>query len=80
MPSKPKAKKALAFKITHLTHDLAKKKSYVTVFWTDDSDRRLYLVVPFGTSLEDIQQEATNAVQKHAAEVAGMSVNKPEFS
>lgn len=37
--------------ITHLTHDLVQKKSFVTFVWADDPSKRLGLEVPYGTAL-----------------------------
>ncbi len=64
-----------SFRITQLTHDLEKKVSIVTIFWNDESGKRLGLTVPFGTGLEAIHAQAEAAVQSLMAELAGMSVD-----
>jgi hypothetical protein len=48
--------------ITHLTHDLAAKKSFVSFVWADDPSKRLGLEVPYGTALADIESAAEQAV------------------
>ena len=48
--------------ITHLTHDLVQKKSFVSFVWTDDPSKRLGLEVPYGTALEGIEAAAEKAV------------------
>ena len=48
--------------ITHLTHDLAQKKSFVSFVWTDDPSKRLGLEVPYGTDLANIEGAAEQAV------------------
>ena len=44
--------------ITHLTHDLVQKKSFVSFVWTDDPSKRLGLEVPYGTALDGIEAAA----------------------
>ncbi len=66
---------ASSFRITHLTHDLEKKISIVTISWNDGSGKRLGLTVPFGTGLEAIHAEAEAAVQSLMAELAGMPID-----
>jgi hypothetical protein len=68
-----------SFRITHLTHNLEKNVSTVTIFWNDESGKRLGLTVPFGTGLEAIHAEAEAAVRSLAAELAGMSVAPTGF-
>lgn len=48
--------------ITHLTHDLVQKKSFVSFVWADDPSKRLGLEVPYGTALTDIEAAADKAV------------------
>jgi hypothetical protein len=67
-------------KITHLTHDLTKGKSIVSLSWADGSERRLGLAVPYGTSLNDIHQEAVNALRQLEAELSAISVGPIEKS
>ena len=53
---------AASMTITHLTHDLAQKKSFVSFVWTDDPSKRLGLEVPYGTALAEIEAAAEKAV------------------
>lgn len=55
--------------ITHLTHDLGAKKSYVSFVWSDDPGKRLGLEVPYGTGLDDIEREAMKAVRSLSQEL-----------
>ncbi|WP_332699261.1 hypothetical protein [Devosia sp.] len=55
--------------VTHLSHDLQAKKSFVSFVWSDDPTKRLGLEVPFGTSLDDVEAEAAKAVGSLAAEL-----------
>lgn len=48
--------------ITHLTHDLVQKKSFVTFVWADDPSKRLGLEVPYGTALGEIEKAAEQAL------------------
>ena len=63
------------FDIVNLSHDLKKKKSHVGIFWDDQSDKRLFLEVPFGCSLEDLRKETEKAVRALSKELDGMSIN-----
>ena len=55
--------------VTGLFHDLAKRRSLVTVQWKDDPERRLGLAVPFGCSLDDVKAEAEKAIAALAKEI-----------
>lgn len=61
--------------ITALTHDLARKRSIVTLVWDDDPEKRVALPVPFGCSLDDVRIEAEKALRALSAETATISVN-----
>ena len=58
--------------IAALNHDLVKKRSVVTLLWTNESDRRLFLAVPFGCSFDDLPGEAETALRDLAAELRGI--------
>jgi hypothetical protein len=64
--------------VTALNHDLKLKRSTVTVVWDDSSERRLYLLVPFGCTLDSAQAEAEKAVRALATEIATIRVNPAE--
>ncbi len=55
--------------ITHLSHDIAAKKSFVSFAWADDPSKRLGLEVPYGTALEDIEGAAEKAVAELITEL-----------
>lgn len=48
--------------ITHLSHDLQAKKSFVSLLWSDDPSKRLGLEVPFGTTLDEVDVAARQAI------------------
>jgi hypothetical protein len=53
---------ASTLNVTHLSHDLAARKSYVSFVWADDPSKRLGLEVPFGTSIEGVEAAAREAL------------------
>lgn len=55
--------------VTHLSHDLQARKSYVSYVWADDPAKRLGLEVPFGTALSDVEAEAVDALRKLSVEL-----------
>jgi len=63
--------------LTHLNHDLTNNTSYVHVVWSDDPNRRLGMVVPFGTTLADAEREAVAAVRALSAELAAAEIVAP---
>ena len=65
-------------KIASLVHDIATRKSIVTLIWGDGSERRIALPVPYGTSLDQVHREAQTAVRKFAAELAGTAIRPVE--
>jgi hypothetical protein len=60
--------------ITGLFHDLMLKRSLVSVVWSDDSEKRLSLPVPYGCSLDDVQAEAEKAVRGLSEVTATISI------
>lgn len=63
--------------VTHLSHDLQAKKSFVSFVWSDDPTKRLGLEVPFGTSLDDVEAEAAKAVSSLADELRASELVLP---
>lgn len=63
--------------ITHLSHDLAQKKSYVSFVWADDPNKRLGLEVPYGTALDLVEAEARKAVLALRDELAASQLQLP---
>lgn len=64
--------------ITHLSHDLQHKKSYVSFVWADDPSKRLGLEVPYGTALEQVEAEAHKAVLALRDDLAASQLHMPE--
>jgi len=60
---------ATSMTITHLTHGLTQKKSFVSFVWTDDPSKRLGLEVLYGTALDDIGTAAEKAIGDLVAEL-----------
>ncbi|MBK8084665.1 MAG: hypothetical protein IPK28_13100 [Devosia sp.] len=63
--------------ITHLSHDLAAKKSFVSYVWSDDPGKRLGLEVPFGTALTDVEAAAATALEALSAELRAATLGLP---
>jgi hypothetical protein len=63
--------------ITHLTHDLAQKKSFVSFVWADDPTRRLGVEVPYDTALGDIEAAAEKAVADLVTELQSAERSLP---
>jgi hypothetical protein len=63
--------------ITHLTHDLAQKKSFVSFVWADDPTRRLGVEVPYDTALADIEAAAETAIADLVTELQSAERSLP---
>lgn len=63
--------------ITHLSHDLQAKKSFVTFVWSDDPAKRLGLEVPYGTTLDNVEAIAAAAIAEFTAELAASDLVLP---
>ena len=63
-----------AVAVVALTHDLVQKRSFVTVVWESEKDKRLVLPVPFGCAIEDARGEAEKAIRDLAVEIGSISV------
>lgn len=63
--------------VTHLSHDLAAKKSFVSYVWADDPSKRLGLEVPFGTSLDQVETAAKAALVALADELKSAELTHP---
>jgi hypothetical protein len=68
---------ASTLNVTHLSHDLQAKKSFVSFVWSDDPSKRLGLEVPFGTALDQVEVEARKAVTALARELDGSALALP---
>ena len=55
--------------VTHLSHDLAAKKSDLSFVWSDDPAKRLGLEVPYGTDLPDGEAAGRQALTALAREL-----------
>jgi hypothetical protein len=60
--------------ITSLWHDIARKRSFVSVRWEDDAEKTLGLIVPFGCTLDNARAEAIKAVKALSEELASAEV------
>jgi hypothetical protein len=65
-----------ALVITALHRDLAKGRSFVTVTWKDDPEKRLGLPVPFNCSQEELKAEAEKAVRALSEELKTATVEE----
>jgi hypothetical protein len=65
-------------KIAGLHRDILRKRSFVTIPWKDDSEKRLGLPVPLDCTLEQLKSETEKAVQALADELASATVEGPE--
>jgi hypothetical protein len=50
-------------KIEGLHRDVLRNRSFVTVVWKDDPEKRLGLPVPFDCQLDDLKAETEKAVE-----------------
>lgn len=60
--------------VVALSHDLRRKRSMVSLAWTDDPEKNVVLPVPFGCSLDDVRDEAEKALRALSAETARLTV------
>jgi hypothetical protein len=63
--------------ITGLFHDLAKKRSHVTVVWEEDPEKRLGLPVPFGCTLDQLRAETEKAIRVFSKELESVALKGP---
>jgi len=63
--------------VTHLSHDLGARKSYVSYVWSDDPGKRLGLEVPYGTGLAEAEAAAKAALTALAEELTTATVALP---
>jgi hypothetical protein len=61
-------------KITGLHRDVVKKRSFVSVEWKDDPEKRLGLPVPSECTLEQLKAETQKAVRALAEELASATI------
>lgn len=71
---------ASTLNVTHLSHDLAARKSYVSFVWADDPSKRLGLEVPFGTSIEAVEAAAREALTALSRELDDSRLVTPSFA
>ncbi len=63
--------------ITHLSHDLVARKSFVSYVWEDDPGKRLGLEVPFGTALDGVEAAAKAAIKALSKELDAAEIATP---
>lgn len=66
-----------SLKITGLHRDILKNRSYVTVQWENDAEKRLGLPVPFDCTLENLKAETEKAVRALANELQTATIESP---
>jgi hypothetical protein len=71
-------KKAETLTITRLVHDVKQRKSWVTMVWDKPPDRHISLEVPYGTSLDDLHEEAEKTAKAFSAEFAASKIFAPK--
>ncbi|WP_375466367.1 hypothetical protein [uncultured Methylobacterium sp.] len=60
--------------VVALSHDLRRKRSIVSLAWTDDPEKNVALPVPFGCALDQVRDEAEKALRVLSAETASLAV------
>jgi len=63
--------------VTHLSHDLAAKKSDLSFVWSNDPAKRLGLEVPYGTDLSDVEAAGRQALAPWRANSTIASCRSP---
>ncbi len=71
---------ASTLNVTHLSHDLQARRSYVSFVWADDPSKRLGLEVPFGTTLEEVEAAARNALGALSRELDASDLVTPAIT
>jgi hypothetical protein len=61
-------------KIEGLHRDVLRKRSFVTVVWADDAEKRLGLPVPFDCQLDNLKAETEKAVKALAKELESATI------
>jgi hypothetical protein len=64
-------------KIEGLHRDVLRNRSFVTVVWKDDPEKRLGLPVPFDCQLDDLKAETKKAVGALVRELESATVEGP---
>jgi hypothetical protein len=64
-------------KIEGLHRDVLRNRSFVTVVWKDDPEKRLGLPVPFDCQLDDLKAETEKAVEALVRELEFATVEGP---
>jgi hypothetical protein len=65
-------------KITGLHRDVLRNRSFVTVTWENDPEKRLGLPVPSDCALDQLKAETEKALRALADELASATVKGPE--
>jgi len=63
--------------VAQIIHDLRSRKSYVTVIWKDQEEKKLGLPIPFGTKIEDIEAATHKAIEAFQKELGQVSIKVP---
>jgi hypothetical protein len=65
-------------KITGLHRDVLRNRSFVTVVWENDPEKRLGLPIPPDCKIEQLKAETEKAIRALADELASATVKGPE--
>jgi len=63
--------------IEGLHRDVLKKRSFVTVTWKDEPEKRLGLTVPFDCQLDALRAETEMAIRALAKELESATIEGP---
>jgi hypothetical protein len=63
--------------ITGLHHDLSRKRSFAHFQWKNDPEKHLGLAVPFGCTLDNLPDEAREALKALSEELVTATVAMP---
>ena len=61
-----------------LHHDYRKQRSFVTLEWSDEPEKRLGLPVPFKCTEDRVQAEAEKAIKAMANELEQSTIVRPK--
>lgn len=64
-------------KITGLSHDVIRKRSYVMVSWKDDPEKQLGLPVPLNCELDALKAETEKALRALIRELESVTIEGP---
>jgi hypothetical protein len=60
--------------ITGLQRDITKKRSFATIVWKGDAEKRLGVPVPYDTTLDELKVETEKAIKALAKELESATI------